>query len=314
MRDRTAGPRPRCYGRLIPSFLLAAVLVLVACGARPVATPPVADSGPDRPGAGGAALVVDGQALGAPVVLDPVPSGLGVWGVRYNPSDDGYPPQRATLYGDPSFADTLDRAMMPSRRACGRRPAWCSRFKPAAAQSRTESLRIGTAAELEAMRLASITREPKPHEVGCPPGALIVSAIVDDYRWAFGVGVDPDYPDEGAQSCSALITVDPSDGAGSGSFALPPLGQLSGVMSWTNGPPGHPAGTTVGGVAPPGTDRVTILGPDGVSVDAVLSVNGPRPGERLFGQFFPGSSAGVDGPYAITAFDAADTVLATLTL
>ncbi len=177
-----------------------------------------------------------------------------------------------------------------------------------------ESLRIGTAAELEAMRLASITREPKPHEVGCPPGALIVSAIVDDYRWAFGVGVDPDYPDEGAQSCSALITVDPSDGAGSGSFALAPLGQLSGMTSFADGPPDHPAGTTVGGVAPPGTDRVTILGPDGVSVDAVLSVNGPRPGERLFGQFFPGSSAGVDGPYAITAFDAAGTVLATLTL
>ena len=108
MRERTAGPRPRCYGRLIPSFLLAAVLVLAACGARPVATPPFADSGPDRPGAGGAALVVDGQALAAPVVLDPMPSGLGVWGVRYNPSDDGYPPQRATLYGDPSFADTLD--------------------------------------------------------------------------------------------------------------------------------------------------------------------------------------------------------------
>lgn len=457
-------------------------MLLAGCGTATVAAPVLEDNGPDRPGAGGAELVVAPQHLDAPWVLDPMPADLRLTEFSYNPPPSAYPPARTTLYGDPAFPDTLDGPVLlvgsssgsavrggPPNSSEGPRdvdigdgtgflvhdgnttwvalpggdndyvafvvgrglsdeqlieaaraadvstdaatiaasaiPAglepliissprdgpylavgerlrlasdsatiyvsavkadprlaalwgfWADdpggtmvRGQPGSvgemhgiglgdgARGRVwaenglvlsvvayggsdelvdrvvDSLRVGTAAELDAMRLGSITREPKPSEVGCPEGAVLVSAIVDDYRWAFGVGVDPDYPDEGAQSCSALITVDPSDGAGSGSFALAPLGRLSGETSWTDGPPGHPAGTTLGGVAPPGTDRVTILGPDGVSVDAVLSVDGLRPGERLFGQFFPGPSAGVDGPYAITALDAAGMTLATLAL
>jgi len=38
------------------------------------------------------------------------------------------------------------------------------------------SLRVGTDAELEAMRLGPVAREPTAEDAGCPPGTPIVSA------------------------------------------------------------------------------------------------------------------------------------------
>lgn len=101
--------------------LLAAVLVagLAACaGPADDAGAPgqVAGEGPARPPAGGEELVVDEQPLEAPVVLDPVPDGLLLTGLSYDPapqlvanqSSGSYEPSRATLYGDPALADSLD--------------------------------------------------------------------------------------------------------------------------------------------------------------------------------------------------------------
>jgi len=73
-----------------------------------ITSAPLRDNGPDRPTAGGDELVVDAQQLDAPLVLDPLPAGLSVLESAYNPPDDGYPPSQATLYGDPTFTDTLD--------------------------------------------------------------------------------------------------------------------------------------------------------------------------------------------------------------
>ena len=77
----------------------------------------VAGEGPARPPAGGGDLVVDALPLEAPVVLDPVSEGLLLTelsynrlgsGADYDASAGGQEPGRATLYGDPDLADTLD--------------------------------------------------------------------------------------------------------------------------------------------------------------------------------------------------------------
>lgn len=97
--------------RARPALALAlatTVLVLMGCATGAGSPAPLGDNGPHRPAAGGAELVVDGQHLDAPVVLDPTPAGLRLTSLRHNPPDDGHPPSRATLYGDPSLADTLD--------------------------------------------------------------------------------------------------------------------------------------------------------------------------------------------------------------
>ncbi|WP_040338796.1 hypothetical protein [Candidatus Blastococcus massiliensis] len=76
-----------------------------------------ANEGPERPAAGGDDVVVDPLPLEAPVILDPVPDGLRLSGLSYDPpgtdlfyneASGKYEPARATLYGDPDLADTLD--------------------------------------------------------------------------------------------------------------------------------------------------------------------------------------------------------------
>lgn len=472
------------YGHLRRGLAGLAVVLLAACGTAPTASPALEDNGPDRPAAGGPELVVDGQALGAPVVLDEVPNGLGVWGVRYSRSEDGYPPQRATLYGDPSFADTLDGPLVlvgtsegsaslggppepagdgesvdlgsrdgflkrsgdltwigipgndyvefvvgrgvadeeliraaagaqftgdstaiatdsipaglePLISAGGRdgpyaldvgetlvlevpdgshsrliayivradprlaaiwgfwtadaggttirgqpgsagelvgnpgdetEPArvWAEAGMVFSVQARgsaipyldtvVRSLRVGTEAELAAMRGATLEQAPTAEEIGCPPGSLVVSAVQGDLRWVFGVGTLPGNPVETSESCTALVTGEATIGGGIGSFNLAPLGQLSSDTNGIGGLPSGQDGTILAGVAPPETTRVTIAGPDGAVVDAVLSADGPRPGERLFGQFFPGDVAMFLGPYVVTAFDASGAVLHAVTL
>ncbi|MBJ7451369.1 MAG: hypothetical protein JHC71_04700 [Blastococcus sp.] len=109
-------------GDRVRTALLAAVLTVGLAGcadadAEAGAPGSVAGDGPARPAAGGDDLVVEEQPLAAPVVLDPVPDGFLLTGLRYDPpgsyllyneSSGRYEPSRATLYGDPDLADTLD--------------------------------------------------------------------------------------------------------------------------------------------------------------------------------------------------------------
>jgi len=177
------------------------------------------------------------------------------------------------------------------------------------------SLRVGTAAELEEMRLGPVAREPTPADVGCPAGALIVSANEGAFRWAFGLGVDPAFPDLGWRTCARVINPDGFAGAGSGTLDPAPLGQISEQTVGAAGAPPGSEGTIVGGVAPPGTEHVNIAGPTGVR-EAVLLPEGLRPGERLFGQYLLGplGPTGISGPFQITALDANGVVIATLAL
>jgi hypothetical protein len=102
------GSRPFHQRTIGPSAAVAAALIIVGCSNTIITSAPLRDNGPDRPTAGGDELVVDAQQLDAPLVLDPLPAGLSVLESAYNPPDDGYPPSQATLYGDPTFTDTLD--------------------------------------------------------------------------------------------------------------------------------------------------------------------------------------------------------------
>lgn len=477
--------------------LIASLSLLAACGTAPTASPPLVENGPARPTAIGDPLEVIAQNLEAPVILDPIPEGLRVQELTYNPLDTGYPLPTTTLYGDPSFADTLDGPVLlvgtsagsaniggppglpedgrpvevggeqgfllhhgdrtwvsipsgesdyvefavgrgvsdedmiraangaeiisPVRAISDSYPAtiavdaipsgleplvtgspqdgpytaargesirltggaadasvtvrvfavradprlaalwgfWAGdpggtliRGQPGSvgeldgiglggeprgrvwaedgmvlsviAYGASEelvdqvvaSLRVGTAAELEEMRLGPVAREPAPEDVGCRPGALIVSADEGAFRWAFGLGVDPAFPDLGWMTCSRIINPEGFSGAGSGGFNLAPLGEISAQTVVAAGAPPGSEGTIVGGVAPPGTERVTIAGPYDVVRDAVLLPDGPRPGERLFGQYLLGmpGPTGISGPFHITAVDVNGAVIATLTL
>lgn len=174
-----------------------------------------------------------------------------------------------------------------------------------------QGLRPGTEAELEAMRLGAVDRVPTAQELGCSEGTPIVTAVDGDLRWGIGVEAGPDGTN--GSSCLRLITLDGGPNVGSGSFELPPVGQL-GVTSVGTGEGVATFGSDVliGGVAPPGTARVGISDIDGLTVDAVLAEPGPRPGEKLFGAFIRGVPVVMNGPrLVVTAYDAAGAVLDT---
>jgi hypothetical protein len=97
---------PDLRKRWIPALLVCGVLS--ACGVPNGSSGAPADPGPVRPAAGGADLVADPQHLEQPVVIDAIPDGLILRELEYNLAGADYEPYRATLYGDPSLADTLD--------------------------------------------------------------------------------------------------------------------------------------------------------------------------------------------------------------
>jgi hypothetical protein len=175
------------------------------------------------------------------------------------------------------------------------------------------NLRIGTADELEAMRRSTFERPPTAEHVGCPPGSTIVSAVEGDARWAVGLGES----EHGWYYCTGLITSVFVPQAGGSTLELPALGQMT---IWGSGGSGQgiPSGRIVGGIAPPGTVRVTVSAPDRSVLDAVLGEPGPRPGDVVFGAFVAGplgpTGARLPGepPTVITAYDATGAVLATL--
>jgi hypothetical protein len=174
-------------------------------------------------------------------------------------------------------------------------------------------LRIGTAADLEVMRRGGIDRVPTAEDVGCREGTPIVTGVDGDLRWALGVEPEPKRAHTGAWStCHWVNTLEAPTG-GYGSWDLPPRGQI-GLTGLELGQEVTNPGTVdrlVGGVAPPGTARVTVH-IDGRIVDAVLAGPGPRPGEKLFGTYLRGLPSSVTGtPVVATAYDATGAVLAT---
>jgi hypothetical protein len=172
-----------------------------------------------------------------------------------------------------------------------------------------QNLRVGTLAEFEGMRRAAIDRVPTAAEVGCTNGT-VVTAVDGDLRWGFGLQADTHGPGTWSD-CTKWFTLTSASPGTSGSFTLPPLGQIAGSVVGGSLNDGL-SGSVVGGVVPPGTARVTVLPPDGRTLEALLGDPGPRPGERIFGTFArdvvwgPGSP-----PYVVTAYDSTGAVLAT---
>jgi len=467
---------------LRPITALTAIALLCGCAAPNGSARAPLDPGPVRPAAGGAALVVDAQHLEQPVVIDAIPDGLIIRELEYNLASGDYVPHRATLYGDPAHADTLDGPVLLVGTSSGSAiiggPPCCGRpgerrvdlgghegllihdadrtwvnvdpgqsdyvqfvvargvsdddliaaaagadfstgtaalaadavpagLAPLIAGSPTDgpftyavgeqivlagesaevhisavradprlaalwgfwtddavgtvirgqpgslgdmhgiylandargyvwaengmvlsvigvgdgdrfieqvmgALRLGTDAELEAMRTGGIDRVPSPQDIGCREGTPIISGVDGDLRW--GLGVEPSPTDPSIwSSCLRLITLDGAPNAGYASFDLPPVGQI-GVTSVATGEGVATFGSDVliGGVAPPGTARVGVRDVEGLTVDAVLAEPGPRPGEKLFGTFIRGVPIVMNGQrLVVTAYDATGTVLAT---
>jgi hypothetical protein len=174
-----------------------------------------------------------------------------------------------------------------------------------------QDLRLGTVADLEAMRRGAIERVPTAQDIGCSEGTPIISGVDGDLRWAVGVEAGPDGTN--ASSCLRLITLDGAPNSVSGPFELPPVGML-GVTSMGSGEgvATFPSDVFIGGVAPPGTARVGVRDIEGLTVDAVLAEPGPRPGEKLFGVFIRGVPIVMNGArLVVTAYDASGNVLDT---
>jgi hypothetical protein len=156
------------------------------------------------------------------------------------------------------------------------------------------NLRVGTWAEFEALDGEIRTRPPTRGEAACGPDGWFVSGVEQTVRWSFQLRTGPwDW---------SVCYLDLTSGVGGGGSILPPpLGELA-IPSRGSG--------IVGGVAPPGTARVTVTTPSGHTLEAQLSDAGPRPGERVWGAFvLEGLMAPSRPPFTVTAYDAAGAVL-----
>ena len=170
-----------------------------------------------------------------------------------------------------------------------------------------DDLRVGTWEEFEALDDGLRTRPPTREEAGCGPEGEFVSGVEGTARWSFQLVPGP-------SDWSTCYLELGSGGGGGGSLVPPPLGELAvsagGGTDIASGT-GH---LIVGGVAPPGTARVTVTAADGRTRDAVLADGGPRPGERVWGTCLPlGPSLTGSPPSTATAYDAAGAVLASST-
>ncbi len=165
-----------------------------------------------------------------------------------------------------------------------------------------EGLRVGTWAEFEALDGEIRNRPPTVAESPCPADRGFVSGVDGGVRWVFQLQPNS-YPGSGDwMTCWFELT---TFGGGGGGLLPPPLGELA--ISGREG--------IVGGVAPPGTARVTVTTAAGLTVEAQLAAEeGPRPGERVWGAYVPpGPPAplGPPPPPTVTAYDAAGAVLDT---
>ncbi|SDF73085.1 hypothetical protein SAMN05660662_3146 [Blastococcus aurantiacus] len=169
-----------------------------------------------------------------------------------------------------------------------------------------DNLRVGTWEEFEALDGEIRTRPPTPEEVGCGEDRSFVSGVEGDVRWAFSV-----QPGSSGGDGWFFCATELASGSSGGNFLAAPLGEL---VSSTGGASSRPDGSgdgVVGGVAPPGTTRVTVTTFDGRTLEAQLSADGPRPGERVWGAFVPPVEPPPGSPPLLTAtaYDAAGVVL-----
>lgn len=169
------------------------------------------------------------------------------------------------------------------------------------------ALRPGSQEEFDALAGTVIDSLPTDALLCAGPDHVLTDRV-GDLRWAIGFQRDASGD---LQRCESLITLEEGVSSGIGSFAEKPLGGLSfDTVSW-----GHPTqpdanGVLVHGVAPPGTDRVLVVAPDGRELDALLGSSGPRPGERVYAAFFVGAPFNEPASaFGVTAFDATGTVI-----
>ena len=165
-----------------------------------------------------------------------------------------------------------------------------------------ENLRVGTWAEFEEMDRGLRTRPPTREESVCPPDGGFVSGVEGTTRWAFQLSPNPVAGMNEWITCYGDFTDGGGGGGRGGTIIPPPVGELT-VQGFGYG--------IVGGVAPPGTVRVTVGAADGRVLEAPLSDQGPRPGERVWGTFIPepGPPPTDALPFTVTAYDAAGAVL-----
>ena len=162
-----------------------------------------------------------------------------------------------------------------------------------------EALRVGTWEEFEALDGEIRTRPPTREESPCLPGGGFVSGVEGATRWVFQLQPNELSSTDDWSACSYDLT----GGGGSGGTVIPPpLGELA-VDGFGYG--------IVGGVAPPGTARVSVADAEGRRHTAVLADAGPRPGERVWGAFLPEPVPSPTSPlpFTVTAYDAAGAVL-----
>lgn len=163
-----------------------------------------------------------------------------------------------------------------------------------------DNLHVGTWEEFEALEEEIRTRPPTRNEPGCPSDRGFVSGVEGATRWVFQLEHNTLSSAGEWSVCRVDLT---SFNASGGSVTPPPVGELAAADGFGSG--------IVGGVAPPGTIRITVTAADGRTVEAVLGDDGPRPGERVWGAFIPEPEPRPTGalPFTVTAYDAAGAVL-----
>ncbi|MBA2414443.1 MAG: hypothetical protein H0V64_00795 [Geodermatophilaceae bacterium] len=175
-------------------------------------------------------------------------------------------------------------------------------------------LRPGNEAEFAAMQDALISPYPTARDVGCPDESAVVSALdVDEagapLRWAVALGMSPDDATSDSTACTVFIRPSGRAGGVSESVALRGPEQLS-ITAALSG--SSPRGKLVVGLAPIGAARVVISGAAGtreaVLLDASSGAAVDRPGQPVFGQWFPGADS-PPSTYTYTAYDTAGAIL-----
>lgn len=273
--------------------------------------PLVAGSAQDRPGSGaGVHMFLQGD--GSQVTVNAVradPRLAALWGfwledatgteVRGHPGSAG--DLQGANVGDPDARgrvwaeDGLVLSVVVTMDSAGDRAANADQVLDQV----VEGLRVGTWEEFEALEGEIRMRPPLRAEAPCPPGGSFVSGVESGVRWVFHLQPNA-YP--GAtewMTCTFDLT---SYGGNGETVTPPPPGELA--VSGREG--------IVGGVAPPGTARVTVTTAGGLVVEAQLAAEeGPRPGERVWGAYVPPGPPAPLGPPppTVTAYDAAGTVL-----
>ncbi len=161
-----------------------------------------------------------------------------------------------------------------------------------------DNLRVGTWAEFETLDRQLRERPPTRLESPCPADRGFVSGVEGASRWVFQLEPNASSSWGEWSACRFDLT---SGGGSGGSVSPVPVGELA-IVGFGSG--------IVGGVAPPGTARVTVTAADGRTLEAVLADDGPRPGERVWGTFIPlFPPPGGTSPFTVTAYDATGAVL-----